>query len=211
MSSSNKYPNQSLGIYDNLYSAMKQILQSYFSTALYTCMPVAVKKVNNDGTVNVKPLLRNLTVQGTEIPIDDGSLVYNVPYMQFIGKKFNFTIEASAGDKGLLIACMKDISVYKKTHAEANIGSRRTFSPSDGVFLPLDFASEKGSAIKFNNGSAGLEITDSGITVTADTVNITATTVNLGGEGGQGVARIGDSVDLNSGKIISGSAKVKAE
>jgi phage baseplate assembly protein V len=44
----------------------------------------------------------------------------------------------------------------------------------------------------------------------ADTANIIADNVNLGGIGGPAVARVGDDVNLSTGKIISGSAKVKA-
>lgn len=45
-------------------------------------------------------------------------------------------------------------------------------------------------------------------TISADTATIEADAVNLGGAGGQGVARIGDSVA--GGVIIGGSTKVKA-
>lgn len=48
------------------------------------------------------------------------------------------------------------------------------------------------------------------LAVTADTATITADTVNLGGTGGAKVARVGDDVNLATGKIISGSNKVKA-
>lgn len=42
------------------------------------------------------------------------------------------------------------------------------------------------------------------------TATITAATVNLGGEGGPGVARIGDTVNLSTGLITGGSGKVFA-
>lgn len=71
-----------------------------------------------------------------------------------------------------------------------------------------------------------LTISDSGLTITTDaplsvtadsamvtasgTATITAATVNLGGEGGPGVARIGDTVNLSTGLITGGSGKVFA-
>lgn len=55
-------------------------------------------------------------------------------------------------------------------------------------------------------------------TVDADTVDVTAETVaiesgdvRLGGAGGQPVARVGDDVDLATGKILTGSGVVTAE
>lgn len=49
------------------------------------------------------------------------------------------------------------------------------------------------------------------VNVTADSVTIDAGDIGLGGAGGQPVARIGDDVDLGTGKIISGSDVVRAE
>ncbi|WP_162290941.1 phage baseplate assembly protein V [Erythrobacter colymbi] len=46
--------------------------------------------------------------------------------------------------------------------------------------------------------------------VSADRVTITSDNVQLGGAGGAAVARVGDSIDLDTRKIVSGSAKVKA-
>jgi phage baseplate assembly protein V len=49
------------------------------------------------------------------------------------------------------------------------------------------------------------------VTVNASTaVTVNAPTVNLGGTGGLAVARVGDTVDLGTGKILTGSTKVKA-
>ena len=60
-------------------------------------------------------------------------------------------------------------------------------------------------------GRDGIEIeTDKPVTIRAERVLVEADTVDLGSEGGAKVARVGDSVDLQTGKIISGSEKVKA-
>ena len=46
--------------------------------------------------------------------------------------------------------------------------------------------------------------------VTADTVLVDSADVQLGGAGGAKVARVGDTVDLSTGKILTGSSKVTA-
>lgn len=48
------------------------------------------------------------------------------------------------------------------------------------------------------------------VTVTASSVVLDADDVQIGGAGGAAVARVGDDVDLGTGKIISGSDKVTA-
>ena len=53
-------------------------------------------------------------------------------------------------------------------------------------------------------------VSDNEVKVIAPKVIVESDDVNLGAEGGQMVARIGDDVNLATGKIISGSDKVKA-
>lgn len=56
-----------------------------------------------------------------------------------------------------------------------------------------------------------ISVTGTGtVTVHAPHVTVESDDVNLGASGGPAVARIGDDVDLATGKIISGSSKVKA-
>lgn len=60
-------------------------------------------------------------------------------------------------------------------------------------------------------GREAVEVT--GVTkvkVTAPQVLVESDDVQLGGAGGNAVARVGDDVDLGTGKIISGSDKVRA-
>lgn len=60
-------------------------------------------------------------------------------------------------------------------------------------------------------GREGIEVTGATkVTVTAPVVLVDSEDVQLGGAGGQPVARVGDDVDLGTGKIASGSSKVTA-
>lgn len=53
-------------------------------------------------------------------------------------------------------------------------------------------------------------VSETEVKVTAPKVIVESDDVHLGAEGGQKVARIGDDVNLATGKIISGSDKVRA-
>jgi phage baseplate assembly protein V len=74
------------------------------------------------------------------------------------------------------------------------------------------------SPLKVSIDAPEIAVTGDTVTVDADTVDVAAETVTiesgavrLGGAGGQPVARVGDDVDLGTGKIISGSSQVTAE
>lgn len=59
-------------------------------------------------------------------------------------------------------------------------------------------------------GAAKVAVAAPEVSVTADSVLVDSADVQLGGAGGAKVARVGDDVDLGTGKIITGSDKVKA-
>ena len=213
----NRIPNMGLGALDNDYSALLTIIQSFLSLYVMTCQPVKVVS-SKDGFVNLQPVLRKTTTTGENIPITDNDIIYNVPLLKFSANGWKINFKAKAGDLGLLICSKYDISNYKKDHKESQVGSARVFSLSDGFYLPLDWniSDDEGFVISKDNTiltlmTSGVKIQGGTVDIEALTANVNASSVNLGGSGGLGVARIGDSVDLSTGKIITGSSIVKAE
>ncbi|PAL25469.1 phage baseplate assembly protein V [Sphingopyxis sp. GW247-27LB] len=67
------------------------------------------------------------------------------------------------------------------------------------------------STLKVTIDAPDVIVTADSVEVTADTVTVESGDLRLGGAGGQPVARVGDDVDLGTGKIISGSGQVTAE
>lgn len=214
---SNTIPNMGLGALDNDYSALLTIIQSFLSLYVMTCQPVKVVSCK-EGFVNLQPVLTKTTTTGENIPITDNDIIYNVPLLKFSANGWKINFKANAGDLGLLICSKYDISNYKKSHNESQVGSARVFSLSDGFYLPLDWnvVDDEGFVISKDNTSltlttSGVKIQGGTVDIEALTANVNASNVNLGGSGGMGVARIGDSVDLSTGKIITGSSIVRAE
>lgn len=213
----NQIPTLNLGALDNEYSALMQILETYLSLYVMTCIPVIVDKYEK-GFVNVKPVLQKGNSEGKAIPITDDDIIYNVPLMKIKPNGWQFNYIAKKGDYGLLIASKYDISKYKKEHKEVSIGSRRMFSLSDGFYLPLDWDNEENDVgLVLSKGNTNLTLKENEVSIKGTTVNVEATTaninaseVNLGSGVGLGVARIGDTVDLQTGKITTGSVSVKA-
>lgn len=214
----NNFPNQNLGSWQTGYNALLQMIETYLQKYVCTAQPMQVVNYQ-DGFVSLKPVLGMKMINGQNIPITDEDILYNVPVIKLKANGWKMDFSCSQGDFGLLIASKYDITSYKEngSHAIKPVYSPRMFSFSDGFFLPLDFNTANEQGFVISKGDTSLQFTENSATITATTVNVSATTanidadsVNLGGEGGLGVARIGDSVNLNTGKIVSGSTKVKA-
>lgn len=210
--SRNNTPNVQQNALNDEFSALQAILRSYLASNVGTVLAVEVVAVKG-AYVDVKSVTQRQTTSGETI---ENMVIYNIPVMSIVGADIEISLNVAVGNKGLLIANKWDISNYKRTHTTAKIGSGRTFDYSDGFFLPLDFGNVF-DGINLKKGNTSLQITENSVNITTETANITATqvdinasAVNIGGDGGQGVARIGDSVDLKTGLITTGSTVVKA-
>ena len=210
--SRNNTPNVQQNALNDEFSALQAILRSYLASNVGTVLAVEVVAVKG-AYVDVKSVTQRQTTSGETI---ENMVIYNIPVMSIVGADIEISLNVAVGNKGLLIANKWDISNYKRTHTTAKIGSGRTFDYSDGFFLPLDFGNVF-DGINLKKGNTSLQITENSVNITTETANITATqvdinasAVNIGGDGGQGVARIGDSVDLTTGLITTGSTVVKA-
>jgi len=192
------------------YNSLIYIINSEIKK-INTADLVKVIAVNENNTIDVQPLLGNISANGS---MNGTSPIYNIRYFQWRFGLNKIKAVPAVGDIGLLVCCKRDISNVEN----GNVGSFRRFSMADGIYIGgiegLN-PNPPNQIIEFSENA--LNITSSGtITVTAPTVNVNATTsatvtspsVNLGGDGGAAVARVGDSVV--NGKITTGSASVKA-
>lgn len=233
----NKLPNMNIGAMENDYSALMQIIETYLGLYVMTCIPVIVEKFEK-GFVSLKPVLRRTNSTGDEIDITDNDIIYKAPMLKIKANGWRFEFNAKEGDFGLLICSKYDITKYKQDHKEAVVGSRRMFNIADGFYLPMDWSEEDEEGFVISKGNTELKLEEQKITIKADDVNIDCKNakvdaesvkvnadsvdvdansvdvksidVSLGSGIGLGVARIGDSVDLLTGKIITGSLVVKA-
>ncbi len=84
------------------------------------------------GTVDVLPLVNQQDGAGK---ITKHQTVYGIPYSRIQGGKSAIIMDPKVGDKGLLVSASRDISSVKTNRDQANPGSRRRFSLSDGMFV----------------------------------------------------------------------------
>ena len=99
---------------------------------------VKVVKVTNSGGVSpvgyvdVLPLVNQLTGQNKSVP---HTTVYNIPYFRLQGGTDAIILDPKVGDLGICIFADRDISAVKVAKGQANPGSFRRNSFSDGMYL----------------------------------------------------------------------------
>ena len=209
-------------------NALMYVIRSQIENGVNTVEIVRILKKNDNGTVDVIPVIKNISA--SKEPIDE-TPIYGVRYMRFQYGKNAITVEPEEGDVGLLLVCKKDISAYDS----GMVPSRIKFNLSSGVYIggllganetPTQFIHFEDDKIDIV-GTGTININAPTVNITADeavieaetstikstTSTIEATTINLGGEGGKAVARAGDNVVAGTtviGQIQSGSSKVFA-
>lgn len=163
-------PNINIGSMTSSYTAITNIVKQYLRGFVGTCIPVTVVSIpeGKNNYVNVQPVLQNITTTGDVLPTEN-AVYYNIPMMTLQGGVCQIEFPPVVGDYGLLVASKFDISQYKNNHAESPVGSDRTFSFSDGFYLPLSF-NPKSEGVYIKNAETIVQILP-------DSVNVTTTKV----------------------------------
>jgi hypothetical protein len=169
-------------------------------------------------TVDIQPAVNQIDGSGAPWP---HSTIYGVPYLYFQGGTNAIEIDPAVGDLGIAFFASRDISSVKANKAISNPGSFGQFDPADamyfGAFPGLNGAPTQTIAV----GAGGITLTDqwaNSVTMAEGVMTLKHTTqivvqapaVALGATGGPAVARVGDTVNLTTGVIQTGSAKVTA-
>lgn len=189
-------PSYSPAQLEGLFDIFALFVRQYLGAWVATLQPVEIVSVGESNRfVNVKPLIEQYDSTNKLISITEADIIYNIPVMHLFGANGEMSFNPAAGDKGLLIAGNFDISNYKKMQNTSPVGSSRSFNWSDGFFLPVSFRDTEDGLFFRNN--------ESSVKILPELISIIAKTVNLGGDGGSGVARLGDEVTV---EVTSGSS-----
>lgn len=137
---------------------------------------VLVKAVTNNGDtspvgfVDVQILVNQVDGDGQATP---HGIIHHLPYLRLQGGANAVILDPQVGDIGMAAFASHDISSVKATKAVANPGSRRRFSPSDGMYFGGLLNGVPTQIVQFSG---------SGITITSPTaLTITAPTVTING------------------------------
>lgn len=206
---------------DTLTGAFEEVLKN-FSMNLEGCIPAIVKSYDRaTNKAVVQPAINMISTDGT--PIERSDLEMEVLNLCGGGVVLSFPLRA--GDTGWIIACDRDTSLFKQNMNVSIPNTYRRHKYGFGFFIPdritkinVSEEDKENFVIQTTDGTTKISVGNSGIKlettknvdVNASAVNVSALSIGLGGEGGSPVARVGDTVDLNTGKITSGSGIVKA-
>lgn len=152
-----------------------------------TSMPVRVVAVTpgaglSPGTVDVLPLVNQVGGGGVAYP--HGTVHGLAVYRPQSGTSA-VILSPAVGDTGLAIFCSHDISGVKATKGQANPGSARRFSMSDGVYLGGLLNVDPTQYVQFTPTGINI-VSPQAVTIQAPTINLegnVATTGNLTNNG----------------------------
>ena len=199
-------------------NAIKFMIKQAMAQASHVTI-VLVKAVHGGGvaappTVDVQPMVAQIDQQGNA---QAHGTIYGLPTMRIQGGANAIIIDPQVGDIGVCVFADRDISSAVANQAPANPGSWRRFDWSDGIYLysigqttPTQYVEITNDAINITSSDNPINITTGGADVNVNagsgTATVTAATVNLGDAGGHAVARVGDTVNLTTGLIETGSS-----
>lgn len=154
-------PTTQWGEFNNIAFLVQQALLKVQTATL-----VRIESCTNNGGlapvgfVDVTPLVNQIDGKGNATP---HVTIYNVPYLRIQGGANAIIIDPQAGDVGVCVFASRDITKVKSTKKQANPGSWRQYSFSDGLYLGGMLNGTPSQYIQFNN---------SGVTITAPLVTI---------------------------------------
>ena len=178
VTSGQQRPQSTWGEFNNIAFLVQQALGK-----MQTATLVRVESCTNAGGVSpvgfvdVTPLVNQIDAQGNPTP---HVTIHNVPYFRLQGGANGVIIDPVAGDIGVCVFASRDISKVKSTKKQANPGSFRQYSFSDGMYLggmlngtPTQYVQFSAAGIKIHSPTAVvLEAPD--VQILAQTVEINA-------------------------------------
>lgn len=160
-------------------------LVQQFLNKVQTATLVRIEKCTNSGGlspvgfVDVTPLVNQIDGQGLPTPHET---IYNLPYFRLQGGSNGVIIDPEVGDIGICVFASRDISKVKSTKAQANPGSRRMHSFSDGMYLggvlngiPSQYVQFSAAGIRIHSPTL-VKLDAPDIQIIAPTIEATAST-----------------------------------
>ena len=155
----NARPEQSVG-----GAAQDKFIIQQLISNVHTMIPVEVVSVSVPtgtlapiGRCSVRPLVQQ--VDGNNNVYGRGEII-NVPYLRVQGGKNAVVLDPVVGDVGLCGFCERDISMVKRTGAEAAPNTRRQYSLNDAVYMFTMMSGTPEQFVHFKN--SGIDIKSTG-------------------------------------------------
>ncbi|KMW73651.1 oxidoreductase [Photorhabdus luminescens subsp. luminescens] len=163
------------------------VMRQFLSQHVFITLGLIIK--SNGKTVDVKPMVHNMTGTGRKI---ENGIIYNVPIFRLQRGNSAVIMNPVIGDIGLIAICDRDISSVRATKAPALPGSKRTHNYSDAIYLGGVLNAEPQQYIEFSDNQINI-VSPNKINVVAPTTEITSS----------------NSITMNSPSIILNGAVIQ--
>lgn len=162
-------------------NSIAKILDRFFDNKMEdfeTAFPAVIDAVNDDGTVNVRPSVRNCLRNMQMEPLKDGKLmaIRNVPVLWIGTKKVHVEYELDVGDTVLCISSSRDIRNWKKETWGEDASLPMSFSGNDLLNLlaiPMRRTNEDASTTISVDREGNVKINAKKVELSAENVEIT--------------------------------------
>nr|WP_268747254.1 Gp138 family membrane-puncturing spike protein [Photorhabdus aegyptia] len=144
---------------------------------------------SNGKTVDVKPMVHNMTGTGRKI---ENGIIYNVPVFRLQRGNSAVIMNPVVGDIGLIAICDRDISSVRATKAPTLPGSKRTHNYSDAIYLGGVLNAEPQQYVEFVDNQVNI--------VSPNKINVVAPTTEMTSS---------NSITMNSPSIILNGAVIQ--
>lgn len=155
----NARPEQSVG-----GAAQDKFIIQQLISNVHTMIPVEVVSISVPtdtlapiGRCSVKILIQQIDGNNN---VYSGGTVINVPYLRVQGGKNAVVLDPVVGDVGLCGFCERDISMVKRTGAEAAPNTRRQYSLNDAVYMLTMMSGTPEQFVHFKD--SGIDIKSTG-------------------------------------------------
>lgn len=180
-------PNYNASNQSSMSGILEEVLKNY-SLNLENCMPaVVVSHDRTNNTVIVTPAINMITTDGE--PMQRANIT--LPVHIFGGGGIIISTPLKEGDAGWIVACDRDITLFKQSLKVSNPNTYRTHKLSFGFFIPdkvKGFTVQSGDSnaflIQTLDGSTRIALSDglvkikTGGDVVAECTNLTITASN---------------------------------
>lgn len=204
-SQGNGYPGQAgLSVGSSEFNALDFVVKQVLSRASTNTL-VLVKAVTNSGGlspvgfVDVQIMVHQVDGDGQTTP---HGIIHNLPYLRLQGGANAVILDPQVGDIGMAAFASHDLSSVKTTKAPAPPGSRRRFSPADGIYFGGMLNGTPTQYVQFTTSGVSI-VSPNQVTIQAPTINLSGNVTSTGTFANNGHA-IG-STHLHTG-VQSGSS-----
>ena len=192
---------------ENTLDGLNNVLIDKISMGIQNVIPAIVQSYDKaTNRAIVKPAITGVASQGQKISKEP---YIDIPVLNLSGGGFIISFPIKQGDTGWLVACDRNISIFKQNLTESAPNDYRKHKFEDGFFIPDKINNTPSSntnslLIQNSTGTIQLELTDTGLNITGDTSIVGNLTVSTG-ETGSFVSKDDKTVTVTNG-IITGIA-----